>query len=292
MRIQVIFIFILFLSASSLNASNIFVLDDPEQIIIGENSIYTIKDRETLVELARDYNIGYNEIVEANHSINPWIPDKGSEILIPEQWLLPDGHKDGIIINLAELRLYYRFTLNEKKHVHTYAIGTGREGWDTPVGTFKITLKVKDPIWKVPDSIRKEKPELPAYVMPGPENPLGGYWMQLSAKGYGMHGTNRPYGIGRRVSHGCLRLYPEDIEALYKMVQPGIPVKIVYSPVKTGVYNDRVYIEVHRTEEDVQELMKIANEALGRKGLLKRINTGLFIKAVSNANGLPAVISE
>jgi L,D-transpeptidase ErfK/SrfK len=212
--------------------------------------------------------------------------------VIPGQWLIPDGLEDGIVINLAELRLYYTFMMNGKKHVHTYAIGTGRKGWGTPTGTFKVTMKVKDPIWKVPASIRAEKPELPLYVHPGPDNPLGGYWMQLSAKGYGIHGTNRPYGIGRRVSHGCLRLYPEDIEELYKIVKPGTRVKIIYESVKTGVYKDRVYIEVHCPDEELPELLKNANETLGRKDLLNKVDTDLFIKAVISANGLPAVISK
>jgi L,D-transpeptidase ErfK/SrfK len=291
-RIHVISIFILLLSASGLHASNTFILDSPDQVIIGENSTYTIQDRESLVELAREYSIGYNEIIEANRNIDPWVPEKGAELLIPGQWLIPDGLEDGIVINLAELRLYYTFTLNGKKHVHTHAIGTGRKGWGTPTGTFKITMKVKDPIWKVPAAIREEKPELPLYVYPGPDNPLGRYWIQLSAKGYGIHGTNRPYGIGRRVSHGCLRLYPEGIEELYKIVKPGTRVKIMYEPVKAGIYKDSVYIEIHYPEKNLQELIKIANETLGRKNLLNKVDTALLMKAVSNANGLPAVISK
>ncbi len=291
-RIHVIFIVILILTASDLLASNTFILEDPEQVIIGENTTYTIQDRETLVELARDHSIGYNEITEANRNIDPWVPDKGTTIIVPGQWLLPDGLENGIVINLAELRLYYSFILNGKRHVHTYAIGTGRKGWGTPTGSFKVTIKVKNPTWKVPASIRKEKPELPLYVKPGPDNPLGRYWMQLSAKGYGIHGTNRPYGIGRRVSHGCLRLYPDDIDALYKLVEPGTPVKIVYEPVKAGVFKDKVYIEVHCPEETLPELIKIANETLGRKDLLNKVDTDLFMKAVHSANGLPAVISK
>jgi L,D-transpeptidase ErfK/SrfK len=253
---------------------------------------YTINHKETLIILARAYDVGYNEITDANRHVDPWVPVRGSRILIPNSWLLPETIDNGIIINLAEMRLYCFFSMDSRKYVSTYPIGIGREGYSTPPGIYNITLKVKDPVWRVPADIRKEKPELPAYVLPGTDNPLGKYWLQLSVNGYGIHGTNMPYGVGRRVSHGCIRLYPEDIELLSKFVEPGMPVKIIDEPVKVGMHNGRVYIEVHRTDEKESGLIQMATEKLSRKRLLKYVDTQLMIHAIESATGLPAVISK
>ena len=282
---------ILLLTVSTINASGTFPIND-SSLLIGSHSTYTINDKETLIELARDYNLGYNEIVIANQNTDPWVPDRGTVIIIPTVWLLPDIIDDGIVINLAEMRLYYFFTNREGRYVKTYPIGIGREGWSTPTGIFTITARVKNPVWTVPESIRKENPELPRFISPGTDNPLGGYWLQLSEEGYGIHGTNRPYGIGRRVSHGCMRLYPEDIKILHDSVKSGIMVNIINKPVKTGSIDGKVYIEVHSSDEGVSDLALLATLDLGRKNLLKFINTRLLIQAIKNATGLPAVISK
>ncbi len=289
--IAVIIIPILFFISQAL-ASGAFPVNDPSMPLIGAKKAYTIKDKETLIELARKYDVGYNEIVSANRDVDPWVPEKGSRIVIPTYWLIPEILDDGILINLAEMRLYYFFSINKNKYVKTYPLGIGVAGTDTPTGNFKITAKVKDPVWNVPKSIREEDPELPAFVPPGPDNPLGGYWLHLSAKGYGIHGTNRPLGIGRRVSHGCIRLYPEDIEVLYKLIRPGTPVKIIDEPIKIGTYNDKVYIEVHRSSLSDPELINLAVIKLSRKHLLNNIDTLNIISAIKSATGLPAVISE
>ena len=253
---------------------------------------YTIRRKETLIVLARVFDVGYNEIADANRHVDPWVPGKGSRISIPNSWLLPEIIDNGILINLAEMRLYYFFFMDNHKYVSTYPIGIGREGFDTPVGEYNITLKVKDPVWRVPEDIRKERPELPPYVPPGPDNPLGRYWLQLSVNSYGIHGTNRPYGIGRRASHGCIRLYPEDISILANLVGPGTPVKIVDEAVKVGMHKNKVYMEVHRSEQDDSDLMRLAAEKLSRKRLLKYVDSELMIRAVKSATGLPAVISK
>jgi L,D-transpeptidase ErfK/SrfK len=317
MRIIINIFFILLFTVSNSDASGVFPLDDPGQIIIGANRTYTIKDEESLVELAMEYGVGYNEIVAANRDVDPWVPDKGTKILLPTSWLLPQrndkitgissgerkGHnlsstffpyiyENRIIINLAELRLYYFFTIGNAGYVRTFPLGIGRQGWNTPAGTYKITAKVKDPVWKVPDSIKEEKPELPDFVVQGPENPLGAYWLQLSADGYGIHGTNRPYGIGRRVSHGCIRLYPEDIEVLFKLVKTGTEVRIINEPVKIGIYNRKVYVEVHRSEEKEPELISSLSEELDRKHMLKHIDKDSLIRAIKNSTGLPVLISK
>jgi len=274
------------------HASGVIPVDGSSVLLTGGDMTYTIRDKETLILLARVYDVGYNEITDANRNTDPWIPARGTTITIPNSWLLPEVPERGIIINLAELRLYFFFYMEDRKYVLTYPVGIGREGFNTPLGTYKITLRVKDPVWRVPEDIRKEKPELPAFVPPGPENPLGRYWLQLSVSGYGIHGTNMPYGIGRRVSHGCIRLYPEDIELLSRFAEPGMPVKIINEAVKVGMHNNDVYIEVHRTEEKNSELIQIATEKLSRKHLLKHVDTQLMIQAIKSATGLPAVISK
>ncbi len=282
---------ILLLSVSTINASGTFPIND-SSLLIGTKATYTINNKETLIELARDYNLGYNEITAANQDTDPWVPDTGTEITIPSAWLLPEVLKDGIVINLAEMRLYYFFMIEESRYVKTYPIGIGQEGWNTPTGKFTITARVEDPVWTVPESIRKEEPELPRFVPPGPDNPLGGYWLQLSVKGYGIHGTNRPYGIGRRVSHGCMRLYPKDIKDLHDSIKSGIAVTIINKPVKTGLSEGNVYIEVHKSNEEISDLVLLATMDLSRKNLLKIIDTGLFIQAIKDATGLPTVISK
>ena len=278
----------------NVSASGAFPLNEPSGIVIGFNKTYTIKDRETLIELARDHNVGYNEIVAANSRIDPWMPKKGSEIIIPTSWLVPEAIDEGILINLAEMRLYYFFSAMGNKYIKTFPVGIGVEGTNTPLGAYNITGKTKDPVWHIPKSIRHEYPEQSdnSYnVPPGPENPLGKYWMQLS-DGYGIHGTNRPFGIGRRVSHGCIRLYPEDIKVLYQLARTGTKVEIVDEPVKTGVYNDFVYVEIHRSDKSNEELLQIAIEKLSRKPLKDKFNMKSLLQEINNATGLPAVISN
>jgi L,D-transpeptidase ErfK/SrfK len=291
MRRTVLFCAIVLLLPSITLASGAFPLNDQPEIIIGKIRKHSIKTGETLVELARQYDVGYNDIVSANRTVDPWVPPEGTEVVIPTSWLFPEVLENGILINLPEMRLYYFFIISGRKYVKTYPIGIGREGLNTPTGVYSITLKVRDPVWKVPESVRNERPELPPVVMPGPENPLGGYWLQLSIKGYGIHGTNRPYGIGRKVSHGCIRLYPADIRELYQLIKTGTEVKIIDEPVKVGAYNGNVYIEVHRSERTEEELKTMALDALGRKRLLQTIDTKLLKDAVQRATGLPTPIS-
>ena len=272
-------------------ASGTFPISDPSMTIIGFKDTYTIQDSETLIELARDYNVGYNEIIAANNGIDPWVPKKGTEIVIPTRWLLPEILDNGILINVAEMRLYYSFSVKGRKYLKTFPIGIGTDGFDTPIGTYKLTAMVKGPVWRIPESIRAEYPDLPDYVPQGPDNPLGKYWIQLS-DGYGIHGTNRPLGIGRRVSHGCIRLYPEDIKVLFKFVRHGAKVKIVDEPVKTAVYNGHVYVEIHRSDKNDGELLQIALDKLSRKPLNNKFNTQSLLQEIKNASGLPAVISN
>ncbi len=289
--ITLTFLLLIFSNSASL-ASGAFPLDDHEQVLVGINQKYVIKDRETLIELARVYDVGYNEITASNISIDPWVPPRGTRILLPTSWVLPGVYREGVIINLPEMRLYYYPVINDRLYVITYPIGIGRQGFNTPLGIFSITAKVKDPTWYVPEKIRKENPELPLSVPTGPDNPLGSYWLQLSRKGYGLHGANMPYGIGRKVSHGCIRLYPEDIKVLFGLVKPGTKVKIIDEPVKVGLFDNKVYIEVHGDYRPESELISLATKKLRRKNLLKYVNSQLLVESIKNATGLPADISK
>jgi L,D-transpeptidase ErfK/SrfK len=283
----------LLMLAGNAAASGDFIMDSASSDIIGYVSTHTIREDETLIELARKYDVGYNEITAANKDVDPWLPERGTEIIVPTVWVLPSVSDNEIIINLAELRLYYFFTNGTVKYVTTYPVGIGRQGATTPEGTFEITARVKDPVWIVPESIMQETPGLPRMVPPGPENPLGKYWIQLSVNGYGIHGTNRPYGIGRTVSHGCIRLYPEDIERLYRSTHPGIPVKIINEPVKIGQHRNRVYIEVHHhSEVNESELLQRVFARLAEKHLLRYVDTSLVMDELKRSTGIPAVVSE
>ena len=290
-KVLIILLYIL-LSPSYLAASGAFPIYDEDTSLIGKISRLILTNDETLIELAREYDVGYNEIIEANKNIDPWVPGKNAGIVLPTAWLLPELLEKGILINLAELRLYYFFSVQESRYVKTYPLGIGRQGFNTPTGNYRITFKTRDPVWKVPEASRLANPELPLYVPPGPDNPLGGFWLQLSIDTYGIHGTNRPYGIGRNVSQGCIRLYPEDIEDLYGYVKPGTVVKIIDEPVKVGRHKDNVYIEVHRADRSESEIIKLAVEKLNRKHLLKDVDTVLLIRSIKSATGLPVKISQ
>ncbi len=211
----------------------------------GENRIAIVLPGETLMELALRAGVGFHNLLAANPAVDPWTPPVGAEILLPTAINLPAGLKPGITINLAEFRLYYLWQENGRRKVLVYPIGIGSEGWGTPEGNFTITGKMERPVWVVPASIREEKPYLPSAIPPGPENPLGEYWLQLSVSGYGIHGTNKPLGVGRRVSHGCIRMYPDDIRDLYPRVQAGTPVSIIYRPIKLAWSDGNLLLEVH-----------------------------------------------
>jgi L,D-transpeptidase ErfK/SrfK len=211
--------------------------------LLGALQFYQISAGTSLIEVARKFDIGFNAIVAANPGVDPWVPAAGSRIVIPTFWILPETTSSRVVINIPELRLYY---LSPKGSVRTFPLGIGEQGRETPVGKYKIVGKMVRPRWQVPDSIRRENPKLPRMVPPGPENPLGSHALRLSGQGLLIHGTNRPWGIGRRSSHGCLRLYPEDIVKLYSLVKPGTAVDIVNQPVKACRIGNRIFLEAHR----------------------------------------------
>ena len=231
----------------------------PEDEVFGELRVIAARYEDTFVSLARSYNVGYEALRQANPGVDPWLPGEGTEIRIPTRFVLPRAAQRGIVVNVAELRLYY-FPSNSgsppegvaagSRRVITHPISIGRMDWSTPLGTTTITGKVVNPSWYPPQSIRDEHAArddiLPRIVPPGPENPLGKHALRLGLPGYLIHGTNKPSGVGMRVTHGCIRMFPEDIEALYKTVPAGTVVQIVNQPVKLGWTSDgSLYLEAH-----------------------------------------------
>jgi len=262
--------------------------------VVGSLKGYIVKNDESLIEIARKFKLGYNEIADANPDIDPFVPGNGTSVAIPSFWILPDVKSyEGIVINLSEMRLYYFFKRRSSKLVATFPVGIGSEGNDTPTGEFKIVEKIVKPRWRVPESIRKEKPNLPAVVPSGPDNPLGSHALRLSLGSYLIHGTNRPWGVGRRASHGCIRLYPEDIPKLFKLAPNGVRVTIVRQPVKVGVKNNKVFIEVHK--DDYHKKLKYSEMAvklLKRENLLEGVDTEKLNAAIKGKKGVPVEISD
>ncbi len=229
------------------------------QQVFGAVQVIETKHEDTFVALARRYNVGYEELRQANPEVDEWLPGEGTKVTIPTFYVLPRAAQRGIVVNVAELRLYY-FPADSgplpdgvapgSRRVITHPISIGRMDWSTPVGVTTITGKVANPSWYPPQSIRDEHAArndiLPRVVPPGPNNPLGSHALRLGLPGYLIHGTNRPSGVGMRVTHGCVRMFPEDIEALYKTVPVGTTVNIVNQPVKLGWAADgTLYLEAH-----------------------------------------------
>ena len=262
--------------------------------IIGSVKTYEVQEDESLIEIARKFDLGYNEITEANPDLDPFVPGKGARVALDTSWILPDvGVCKGIIINLSELRLYFFSEQRGSQFVRTFPIGIGSEGTDTPVGEFSVIEKIVNPAWHVPKSIREEKPELPLVVPPGPDNPLGSHALRLSLGDVLIHGTNRPWAVGRRDSHGCIRLYPEDIPQLFSLVPKGIPVTIVRQPVKIGTMNKRVYVEVHiEKSPTVENYFDEAVSLLKKKKLFSYVNMEKLRIAVDKGLGIPVDISN
>ncbi len=219
--------------------------------VIGEIGYVQARREDTLLDIARRYDIGYKAITLANPAIDPWLPGAGIWIRLPLKFVLPNAPREGVVLNLPELRLYYypRAAPGREPVVITYPISVGRMDWSTPLGLTRIVAKVKNPAWRPPPSIRAEHAQngdaLPEVIPPGPDNPLGEYALRLAIPGYLIHGTNKPYSIGMRVTHGCVRLYPRDIEALFQEVPEDTPVRIVDQPHKAGWRDGVLYLESH-----------------------------------------------
>jgi L,D-transpeptidase ErfK/SrfK len=258
--------------------------------LFGKFQSYTVESGESLIELARKFDLGFNAIVAANPGVDPWIPSAGCRIDLPTARILPDHQsRPGIVINLPELRLYY-FPKEPSNSVVTFPLGIGDQGRDTPLGRYRVVEKTVKPVWHVPSSIRSESPGLPRVVPPGPDNPLGSRAMRLSRHDLLIHGTNRPWGIGRKSSHGCLRLYPEDIVKLFKMVRLGTSVTVIDQPLKACVHGGKIFLEVHRSASGEVGVGR-ALHLLADKNLLTRTDFAKVIQAVAEMKGMPMDIT-
>lgn len=237
-------------------SANHFVLDSPEQSVVGEPQVVYTNETDTLSDLARAYGLGYDELIAANPDVNPWLPGDNTPVLLPTQFVIPEVPREGIVLNMASKRLFYFPPVadGEPALVKTFPIGIGRVGWETPLGVTTVVARARDPHWYVPWSVRQEHAEmgdpLPSVVPPGPDNPLGHRVLKLDMPGYLIHGTNQPYGVGMRVSHGCVRLYPENIEYLYELVDIGETVTIINEPFLLGQRDGDFYFEGHAPLED------------------------------------------
>ena len=274
----------------------------PDSGIVGETSVITAEYEDTFVKLARRYNLGFEELKQANPDVDPWLPGEGTEIVLPTQFVLPNAPRRGVIINLPELRLYY-FPDGDSGRVITHPVSIGRMEWGTPLGWSKVVSKTVNPAWYPPESIRQEHAAagdpLPRVVPPGPDNPLGDYAMRLSIPGYLIHGTNKPSGLGMRVTHGCIRMFPEDIEAMFNMVPVGTPVHIVNQPYKVGWSERGFYVEAHpplgeELEDDAWTMTELTRAfvAATEEGQGTGFDWALAERAAQNPRGVPELVSS
>lgn len=261
----------------------------PDLTVIGAPRWYTIVEKDTLLDIARRNGLGYNSLDLLFPKMDAWIPPRGKRIFLPTMWVLPPSQHYQLVINIPELRLYF-FDKNSST-VQTYPIGIGDEGWESPLGTWHITEKRPNPSWYVPASLQAKYGM--AVMPPGPENPLGEYMMKFSAGAYGVHGTAMPWGVGRLVSHGCIRCYPEHIRILYPQVPTGTTLEIIYEPVKFGQKNGQVFIEAHPdVYKKIPDYAKYALDKLALCPFKHQVDQKKFFLALTLQNGVPTNITK
>ena len=247
-------VFFLVLTATLPAAATSFPLYNPSQTVFGADRRIETRYEDTLYDLARRYSLGSEELIRVNPGVDPWIPGANQSILVPGRMILPKVPHEGIVVNLSEHRLYY-FPKPKKKTdvpaVYTFPVSIGKMDWRTPIGVTKVIAKHKNPVWVPTASVRAEHAaqgdKLPAVVPAGPDNPLGLFALRLAAGDgtYMIHGTNNPIAVGLAVTHGCIRMYPEDIQALFELVPVGTPVRIIDEPVKVAWVEGELLLEVH-----------------------------------------------
>src|SRR5271163_1739768 len=237
-------------------ATHRFELTPEDGDLVGYVQKVTVGKDDTMPDIARRFDVGYEEILLANPGVDAWLPGVGREVVVPTQFVLPAAPHAGVVVNVAAMRIFYYppHKKGEPQVVYTHPLGIGRVGWKTPEGTTRIVAREKDPVWVVPESVRKEHAEdgdmLPAVVKAGPDNPLGEYAFRLSWPSYLIHGTNKPYGVGMRSSHGCMRLYPEDIAVFYDLIPIGTKVTVVNQPYAFGWRDGTLYMQAYAVMED------------------------------------------
>lgn len=295
----------LLLQAASAGAwATVYELPGPEAVLFGREERVLTTYEDTLYEIARRFSLGSEEVVRVNPGIDPWLPGAGRNIVIPGQRVLPPGPREGIVVNLPEHRLYFypKTVPGKPQRVFTYPISIGKMDWRTPLGKTKVVNKRERPSWVPPESVRREhiangEPPLPAVVPPGPDNPLGNYAMRLGLNGsYLIHGTNNPIAVGMAVTHGCIRMYPEDIEELFPMVAVGTPVYLINEPVKVAWVDGQLLLEAHPPvdaqgqtgEPDLVVFEGLLEQALGES--VVAIHWDRARGELAQARGMPAVV--
>jgi len=300
-RISLTITSLCFLALSPYVEATTYTLQNKNDSIVGQFMVTNAELKDTLLDIARANGLGYHDIKLINPDLDMWMPGEGQEVVLPLQFVLPDTPKKGLVLNIPEMRLYYYSKKNkgDEMEVTTHPLGVGREGWATPYINTRIIEKKAKPNWYPPESIRAEHEEmgdpLPKIVKAGPDNPLGDYALRLGIPEYLIHGTNKPYGVGMRVSHGCIRLYPEDIESLYQSVKVGTPVNIINQPYKVGELDGVIYLEAHlHLEEDAARYANITEIV---KMIIKitedrryEINWNLVNEVVGEHKGIPVAI--
>jgi L,D-transpeptidase ErfK/SrfK len=303
-RFRILLLLLLGWSASSWGAS--FLLPVNGSNIVGQIQVVTADAHNTLLDIARHYDLGYNEITAANPKVSIWLPGEGTRIVIPTEFILPPRPWAGIIINIAQRRLYYfpRPKAHERAIVVTFPIGISRPNWATPLGKTRIIAKFKDPSWIVPKDIWEEhhsqgNANFPKYFPPGPDNPMGMLALETGFPEIFIHGTNHPWGVGMRVSHGCLHLYPENAAYLFPSVPVGTPVRIINQPFLVGERNHALYLSVSRPvdEQGIQKsLPDRATEAVilymvQYEGPLPKVDWNRIKHIAETQNLIPTPIS-
>jgi len=285
-----------------------FPLPPADVDVVGQVQHITAHRDETLLDLARDFDLGQQEILLANPQVDRWLPKENSVVVLPRRFIIPKAERRGLILNLPEMRLYYfpDPKLTESPVMITHPVSVGRMDWETPLGITRIVSKQKDPSWTPPQSLKEEAladgEVLPDVVPAGPDNPLGRYAMRLGLPGYLIHSTNKPYGVGMRVTHGCVRMYPEDIEKLFDKIPTGTPVQIVNQPVKVGWLAGALFLEVHpymdedrdKYDDFMQMVLNEIADAIAESGTDHRVAlSGRAIRtAIENPDGIPVLISR
>jgi L,D-transpeptidase ErfK/SrfK len=292
------------LALASPARATVYTLTHPEDAVFGEDQTVVTVYEDTLYDLARAYSLGSEELIRVNPGIDPWIPGAGKVIVVPGRHILPPGPHEGIVVNLPEHRLYYypKPKRGQPQEVITYPVSIGKMDWRTPLGVTHVISKQKDPTWYPPASVRKEHAEagdpLPASVPPGPDNPLGAYAMRLAAGNgtYLIHGTNNPIAVGLAVTHGCVRMYPDDVAALFPLVPVGTPVRLINDPIKVAWVDGELLLEAHPPvdaegqsfEPNVDQFSELLQKAVG--GTVVAIHWDYAREVLQKADGVIATV--
>jgi L,D-transpeptidase ErfK/SrfK len=296
---------VLAFASATLAQATVYTLPSPEATVVGEDQTVETVYTDTLYDLARKLSLGSEELIRVNPGVDPWLPGAGKQLVVPGRHILPPGPHEGIIVNLPEHRLYYfpKPKRGAPIEVITYPVSIGKMDWSTPLGLTRVIAKQKDPTWFPPESVRKEHADagdpLPAKVPPGPANPLGAYAMRLAAGNgtYLIHGTNNPIAVGLAVTHGCIRMYPDDVAALFPLIPVGTPVRLINEPVKEAWVDGELLLEAHPPvdaqgqsfEPNVDQFAEMLRDHVGETTVA--INWDYAREVLQKADGVIATVA-